>query len=460
MNLKKIFFLCAIVVLIFTLASCDSNSSGDVVNTPTAIPVLPTSTSLPTEISSSTSLPTLALVVLPSPTPIPAFPLDISVIYSLDGNLYVQDNNNLPKQLTNSGKEDIRPRFSEDGQKIIFSRREFGDYQGTGELYSINVDGSQEQALITKTWLDSLGTEIIGLLSSAYIPGTHKFLFDTSICLEKQEHKNCTIALYLLDTDTGEIIEFMKPRQVSNLLYYFYTISPNGKMVLVASTGHIDIYNITGDIIYPSIMNYMISTPDELVPMLNWLPDSSGLVAALPKNIHVGWAYPFDFDYEVWSYKLGEQAARIPLDGQQPISVSQCGDSASLSPDGTLLFYSRDPEVYIGHLRDGHTQLVGTGCSSVGYWSPDSRYFIYEDKNLAYFIGSVDGSLPIPISKPDFIGWIDANHYAYRSLSSDLKERNKILIGEINGESVLTYETEIFLPENMGTYYDFVLIQK
>jgi Tol biopolymer transport system component len=73
--------------------------------------------------------------------------------YIVDGNLYVQDGNNSPKQLSNSG-EDIYPMFSDDGENIVFYR---GKIQNNNSIFSINADGSRKQEIITKDWLDTLG---------------------------------------------------------------------------------------------------------------------------------------------------------------------------------------------------------------------------------------------------------------------------------------------------------------
>lgn len=109
-----------------------------------ATPVAPTVATLPPMASSQTPSPT----VLPSPTAIPQFPqfpLDGYVmVFSKDDNLYFQDGNNQPAQLTKGEKTDFIA-LSDDNQKVMFSRGESLNQT----FYSVNVDGSGEQVLIT-----------------------------------------------------------------------------------------------------------------------------------------------------------------------------------------------------------------------------------------------------------------------------------------------------------------------
>ncbi len=133
-NIKSLFSLSrllnVLILLVLTLASCGTNSSEELVNSSDATPVFPTLTALPTDDPPPTLFPSPTLASL---TPVPLFPLgNLRMIYSFNGNLYIQNNMESPIQLTNSGKEDFSPKFFSDGEKIIFSRREFGGTQSAG----------------------------------------------------------------------------------------------------------------------------------------------------------------------------------------------------------------------------------------------------------------------------------------------------------------------------------------
>ena len=103
-----------------------------------------------TPISTATISPTKTPKPTATPTSLPIVPLDgLRMAYIVDGNLYIQDSGKEPVQLTNSGK-DHAPIFSDDGEKIIFSRSDFPS-TSPRDIYSINADGTQEQVLITST---------------------------------------------------------------------------------------------------------------------------------------------------------------------------------------------------------------------------------------------------------------------------------------------------------------------
>lgn len=436
------------MVLFLTLSACLSNKSNQ--NIPnTAMPFVETGI-VQTEIVKTTATLT--------PTIPSQFPLNnLRMGYMVEDNLYLQDGNNLPIELSRGGVSRI-VGFSDDAEKIVFYRQKTDSRDKSG-MYSINVDGSGEQQLISQEWLDNLGIGTT-LLKVVFIPGTHNQLFNTFL-RHKEEGAGETIGLFIVNTDTGEIKEIMKPRLVGDMLPLAngnFSVSPDGKMISIAMSGSIHILNLDGEIIYPNIATYILSTPMELVPMQHWLPDSSGLILALPTEVNAGSAFS-NFDYVIWRYTIGKQAVKILLDEQQPKWwTSDCAIDISVSPDGNWLLFVHEPILYLGNLRSEHTQSYGEGCSQNVFWAPDSKYFLYEDKYLKWFVGSVDG-LPIPIVRfPDFISWIDANHYITLLRPLNANEKSRILVNEIKGHAILTYETGIYLRGDVYSFEGFVLL--
>jgi len=347
------------IILITLLAACatlpptsqpTTYPAGTMTSAPTLTPVLETPTALPT----------------PSPTPLPSFTLDgLRVAYIIKGNLYVQDSGGQPVQLTNSGA-DRAPLFSDDGQKIVFYRGKIND---NNNVYSVDADGSQEQALITTDWLTVLG---LGTKAGhlAFVPGTHQLLFNTYLC-SPQEPANvgCTTGLFLTDVDAGKIKELLAPRLGGHLPWNgnsswdgnYFQVSPDGKLLSVAVSGHIDLFSIDGQVIRRNIMTYTRSAPDELLPSQYWLPDSSGLVVALPAETDFGFAYGTTPTYTIWRYTLaGNVATQIPFD-PSPMWVSiDCDYLIHFSPDRNWGIYKRlanNVQLYVGNLNDGHSQL-------------------------------------------------------------------------------------------------------
>src|SRR5258706_7563464 len=104
---------------------------------PTATATIPPSPTLPlvptTIVQPTTSLSTS------TPIPLSAPPDGLRMAYVVDGNLYYQNGSNPPLQLTRG--EPLA--FSEDGKKVFFTRGAISE-----DIYSINVDWSEEQALV------------------------------------------------------------------------------------------------------------------------------------------------------------------------------------------------------------------------------------------------------------------------------------------------------------------------
>ena len=259
------------IILLALLAACEpapTTPPPTAMNASTFTPVPPTQTALPTENPS------------PTPTPLPLFPLDgYIVVFRQDGNLYFQDGNTEPVQLTLDGKNSNFLAISEDNRKIIFER------EGSSTIYSINSDGTGEQELITSQWLDAFG-DGTRMRSPAFVPGTHRLFFNTYLCEPPSYDPLCSTGLFLVDADTGIIKILFSPSETvqRNYPYDYFKVSPDGKLIAVALPGHIDVFGIDGKVLNRDILPYKASTSDDLFPILFWLPDSNGLISIYFNN--------------------------------------------------------------------------------------------------------------------------------------------------------------------------------
>jgi Tol biopolymer transport system component len=299
-------------------------------------------------------------------------------------------------------------------------------------------------------------------LNGVFIPGTHNRLFNTYLYPPKKtEGGNGIIGLFVANTDTGEIKELLKPRLVGDMFSLAngnFSVSPDGKMVSVAMSGHIDIFSMEGKVIYPNIATYTLSTPMELFPMQYWLPDSSGLILALPAE-RIYDPTNTTPTYSVWRYGLDSNVAvQVPLD-PPPTEPGGCG--IRVSPDGNWIIYDTDAaDLYIGNLSNGYTQLYAQNACPHYSWSPDNRHFIYaHGVKDELFLGTVDEPL-VSIGEVGFLGWFDASHYIYYILPASHQGKKNILVGEIDGKKIATYESEISLPENFGELTFIILDHK
>jgi len=446
---------------------------------PTFTPVAKTPTTLPTftpDVGMPMALPTFSPLgsfptLIPRtatfvPVPIPVttspkiFPLDnLRMFYIMDGNLYVQGGNNSPKRL--SSGEDLYPVFfvSDDGKKIVFYH---GKRKDDADIFSINADGSHEQELITRDWLTTLGTGTeTGEL--VFVPNTHQIFFNTYLCSKDYFSLGCAVGLYLADTDTGEIKEIMPPSLGHEVIgqYENFSISPDGKLMSFAHEGQIDILSVDGKVIQRNIMKYTRSTPIELYPRVFWLSDSSGLIAALPDVIEYHGAHYSGYPaYAVWQYMFNDDVAtHIPFD-PPPIWVSMdCNDVMSVSPNGNWgVYHTNDSQVYIGNLVDGssHLYLPYMYCLPA-HWSSDSIHFINGGNPDQPLLGTVDKS---PAFAPGyFLGWIDAKRFIYIPYSSSpVQENIQILVGEIVGETLLTYKSNVSIPDIYPYSFTFTML--
>jgi WD40-like Beta Propeller Repeat len=451
-------FFCLIFIIL--LAACGTvpleqpSSSATPTSAPTSMSIPPAITFTP--IVPITPIPTIAPLMpiftfaptpevepMPISTSTETFQLNnIRMAYIVKGNLYVQNGNNLPRQLSNSG-EDHSPIFSTDGEKIAFHR---GKTDNNDSIFSINADGSDEQKIIANDWLTTLGKGTkTGQL--VFVPTTHQMLFNTDVC-----HgglvllSDCTVGLFSVDTDTGKITQLMPPALGGDFFGYGnFSISPDGKMMSVAHAGQIDLLTVDGKVIHHSIMKYTPSTPIELYPRVFWLFDSSGLIVALPAEAAYG-GYPYSGDpaYTVWRYTFdGNVATQIPLNPTPTWVHADCNDVMSASPNGNwVIYFTKDYQVYMANLLDGSTQLYlpRMGCSQA-IWSSDNSHFIYGGLGGPPVLGSIDAP---PASIPSyFVGWIDARRYIYFPNTVPTTVNIQIPVGEIGGKTLTIYKSNV-----------------
>ncbi len=371
----------------------------------------------------------------PIRTPVAQMKHNSPRVYTTNGNIYFQNNNGERIQITNSGKDQF-PILSDDWQKIVFYRGDNYD-----NLYSINSNGSNERLLVTSKSLPTLGQGEIK--APTFKPNTHYLLFNTYLCNPRPtgpsyNAPDCTVGIYEVDTDAGDLTQIVAGLSGNTMHDGNFEVSPDGQYISVASSGHINIYR-GYEIYYQNAVIYNITRPDEYLPRQFWLPDSSGLLALVATDKYNEPGTP-PWSYAVYRYKLGETAAQIPLN---KTIVRTEGDTSCVSPNRNwILFVGTGTDIdfdqwrgeqqgYLGNLNNGQTQSF----TQYGYpwgcvWSPDNKHFVSFGGLSLSFIGSVNGSLPIPINGA-FLEWVDNTHYYYEAYENGKVESRKVYIGEI-----------------------------
>jgi hypothetical protein len=490
MNIKSTSHRYFWIVCIVLLTACGSTppaaetptAARPATETPTALPTFTPDLRFPSPTAWLSALPLTAthyaslLTSLPStPMPIPIststeiFPLDnLRMAYIVDGNLYVQNGSNPPKKLSDSGK-DWYPMFSDDGEKIVFYReKNLHDYYNS--IFSVNADGSHKQEIITKDWLDMLGAGTkAGHL--AFVPNAHKILFNTYLCPDDDNMSSgCTVGLFLADTDTGNLKAIVKPTLGGRLLLGGdsrwggnFSISPDGKSLSVARAGQIDILGMDGKAIHRSIMEYLPGMPIELYPRIYWFSDSSGFIAALPaEKEYYFWVISGNPAYTIWRYIFDDNVAtQIPLDPTPLWMRMEANNVVSVSPNREwIVYFANDCQLYKGNLLDGKSELL-LPCDAYYLpmrWSPDSIHFSSNESPRGSILGSVNRVSGYPPGY--FLGWIDAKRFIYIPATAyHKKEDIPVLVGEIDGEILYTYETKVFTPP-YSYFFTFTTLDK
>ena len=407
------------IVLIILLAACGT--------VPTQQPVTPSPTNRHVPPTATTS-PTKMLTLTPTQMLLPKFPLEGYVMaFVKNDDLYFQDGNNLPIRLTQDGQVSSSPyAVSDDYQKVVFLRND-------GNAYSINADGTQEQTIIKNIIKDrpphilqpGIGHGIVG-----FIPGTHRLLFETVRCETQEFGSPCSISLFLIDTDTGDMKKLGDLGLAVQLNSGSQTvgISPDGKMVAVGTINGVDLVTMDGKIIRHAILPYKPSTDTVLFPSLFWLPDSNGLIVALPNTFYNSSAY-FNFPAStIWRYTIDSNVAvQIPFDPPPML------DTFQVSPDGNWIVYGGlgdDPTVYLRNLADKRIHISGEAYQSSFLWSSDSKHFVFTD--IQSTLGTItDPPTLTPICR--LYDWIDLNHFTcWRA--------ERIRMAEIGTEGVKIYD--------------------
>jgi Tol biopolymer transport system component len=348
------------------------------------------------------------------------------MVYVVEGNLYLQNESNPPRQLTDSG-EDGYPILSDDGEKIMFFR---GDMPR--DLYVINAEGSQEQALVTNEVLVGLGYgELTEVHDHSWVPDTHRLLFNT-LQLNAEDVKSgdpnsrnlakVNRDLLLVDADTGEIQSLVPPGKGGR-----FWVSPDGSRVAIVKQGEVLAITIDGQVVHQGRVPFAPGLSDIIWDVF-WTPDAANLILLVPTQESLN-DEMWPPTYTVWRYPLDESPPiQVPLD-PPPMDI------ASVSPDGNWIIYSYYPEgrlsrqapLYVGNLRQGHAELYAPDAAIL-HWSPDSTHFVYGYGQL--FLGTVEGP-PTLIDEGRFLGWVDAGRYLYFYTSN-----GAIMMGELGGRIV------------------------
>jgi hypothetical protein len=203
--------------------------------------------------------------------------------------------------------------------------------------------------------------------SMAFVPGTHQLLFNTHefkpAGLELEDLNRLGAKpnqdLLIVDTDTTEIKMILNAGKGG-----VFRISPDGKLVGIQTTDHIEVIELNGQVIYGNLATYQTAWLYNIKPDIHWTYDSGKLNIVLPINTGSTLDYTGPEVRTIWQYHM-DDGPSIEIQLTPPA----IGDSFTISPDGNWIVYTYyyypgktdeavTPGIYVGNLRQGGAQLI------------------------------------------------------------------------------------------------------
>jgi hypothetical protein len=381
---------------------------------------------------------------IPPTSPTPAV---LRIVYTNGGDVWLIEGSNPPFQLSSVGSVD-QVLISSDGMKVVFTRRT--TFDTPAEIRSINVDGSGEAVIMTPAQLDTifpLGDFLHNDLANiAFVPGTHKLMFNTRAIPEGPgliKHDN----ILLLDADTGVVTTLFPPGEGGD-----FSLSPDGSQLAIILPSSISLVNIDGTNLRPMLVEYTpVMTYSEFMYYAQpvWTADSSALGVAIPSEDFLS---P-NISGTVWH--LSSQGGSVVNVGtiSGDFYFPQTFSTPLLSSDLLRVAFWRDTattnirDLYLAN-PDGSAQTVyATGELQWLGWAPDSTHFIYSFGGPMNLQLGVVGGAPTAIGSCNDLRWID--DISFLCLSGS-KGSWTLMKGEIGGVLV-----PIISPAGDFVTYDF-----
>ncbi len=420
-----------ILILAAALAACSPAPAEPPTLNSMATVVAATLSALAPAADSATEIPVASTLPEPSPAA-PASPPVVRVAYTNAGNIWLAEGDAPPAQLTSSGAAE-NVWISDDGQKVVFTRRPSAD--GPVEIRAVNRDGSGETVLVPgETWNGLYPHEIFlfnDLQTMDSIPGTHQLLLNTRGVPEGPGLARYNDLLQL-DADSGALTSLRAPEAGGDFL-----ISPDGQKLALIQHDHISLLTIAGaDLRAPAITFTPVITYSEYLyhPVGQWTANSSAVGFAIPSPDPLA---P-DPSATIW---------RLPADGGPAVSLATIPggffftqfDTTALSPDLAWVAFQRDTtspnirNMLLAHADGTGETIVATGQLSWDGWSPNSIHYAYGlDDPMNLQLGTI-GAPAAALGSGTQVRWVNELTVVYLSGSSGAWT---LMRGSIGGPAV------------------------
>ena len=420
-----------VFVLAAALAGCSPTPAEPPSDDSMATVVAATLSALAPAAVSPTEIPTVSTPTDPAPAA-PASPPQVRVAYTNAGNIWLAEGDSPPAQLTSSGAAE-NVWISDDGQKLVFTRRPTAD--GPAEIRAVNRDGSGETVLAPgETWNGLYPHEIFlfnDLQTMDFIPGTHQLLLNTRGVPEGPGLARYN-DLLRLDADSGALTSLRAPETGGDFL-----VSPDGQKLALVQHDRISLLTIAGSDLRASAITFTpVITYSEYLyhPVGQWTPDSSAVGFAIPSSDPLA---P-DPSGTIW---------RLPADGGPAVSLATIPggffftqfDTTALSPDLAWVAFQRDTtspnirNMLLAHADGTGETIVATGQLFWDGWSPDSTHYAYgQDEPMNRQLGT-RGAAASALGSGTQFRWVNETTYVYLSGSAGAWT---LMRGSIGGPAV------------------------
>ncbi len=347
----------------------------------------------------------------PEPSETPAAPAPsaaaLTVAYAREGNLLLWREGESPRALTTSGQDEA-PRISDDGQVVAFLRN--------GELYSIRADGSGEQPLVNRAYLDSFraaGMLEVRVRQFDFVPGSHEVFF--SLYAETDGYPMPLGDLQRVNADGGAAPSIVLAAGQGEGQW---TFSPDGRLFALAQGNQIRVLNRDGSGDRVVFTFEFVSTYSEWTyyPQVVWREDSAGFYTVIPASAALeSPSQPTRYYYVPLTEGSPAQLAEF-------VAVPVWESFALMAPNGLSVAYVRpdgsSQSVHVIDLSTADRAIQTDSRLSIVNWNPDAQHVvIYNPNTPADVYAQAFGEPPLPLN--DGVGaleelrWVTENRFLF-----------------------------------------------
>jgi hypothetical protein len=366
----------------------------------------------------------------------PAPRLGMTVVYLLNGDVWLWDESAPARQLTRDG-DVAQVKLSEDGAIIVYQRGQ--------TLWAVNADGSSPRLLVdivpyAGPILPLRGDSLMLYLAQyEFQPGTHWVYFTTS----------WTGSLTSIASNDLHRVDANAPAPQALLTEGGgrFTFSPDGNLLALASRTDIKVIRADGSGLVTALPYPVISNQMDYKPPIVWLKDSTGFYTVIPSSGKSRFLYVA---------ATGAFFAQLAEFDAAPIEVSE----PMIAPDGSKVAYViQTASSFDLHVMDASTADVtiashaGAPLLELWGWSPDSKRIAYWNSQPVFVLTAGINLPSSPLTEsitPYSLRWVSADRFIFF-------REGELLIGQVGNPNDISIASGFPKNDEFFPFYDFIL---